>query len=37
MILDLHSRMRPVFSREDPADGHIVYNRTLLESARHYG
>ena len=33
----LYDRMRPVFSREDPADGHIVYNRTLLEFARHYG
>jgi transposase len=29
--------MRTVFSREDPEAGHIVYNRTLLEFARHYG
>jgi transposase len=33
----LYDRMRTVFSREDPAAGHIVYNRTLLEFARHYG
>jgi transposase len=26
-----------VFSREDPEAGHIIYNRTLLEFARHYG
>jgi transposase len=33
----LYDRMRTVFSREDLAAGHIVYNRTLLEFARHYG
>ena len=33
----LYDRMRTVFSREDPEAGHIVYNRTLLEFARHYG
>ena len=33
----LYDRMRTVFSREDPETGHIVYNRTLLEFARHYG
>ncbi len=29
--------MRTVFSREDPASGHIVYNPTLIAFARHYG
>jgi transposase len=33
----LYDRMRTVFSREDPEAGHIVYNRTLVEFARHYG
>ena len=33
----LYARMRTVFSREDPEAGHIVYNRTLVEFARHYG
>jgi transposase len=33
----LYDRMRTVFSREDPEEGHIVYNGTLLEFARHYG
>jgi transposase len=33
----LYDRMRPVYSHEDPASGHIVYNRTLLDFARHYG
>lgn len=33
----LYDRMRTVFSREEPEVGHIVYNRTLLEFARHYG
>ena len=33
----LYDRMRTVFNREDPEAGHIVYNRTLLEFARHYG
>jgi transposase len=33
----LYDRMRTVFSRDDPEAGHIVYNRTLLEFARHYG
>jgi transposase len=33
----LYDRMRAVFSREDPEAGHIVYNRTLIEFARHYG
>ena len=33
----LYDRMRTVFSRDDPETGHIVYNRTLLEFARHYG
>ena len=33
----LYDRMRTVFSREDPEAGHIIYNRTLLEFARHYG
>ena len=32
----LYDRMRTVFSREDPQAGHIVYNRTLVEFARHY-
>ena len=33
----LYDRMRTVFHREDPEAGHIVYNRTMLEFARHYG
>jgi transposase len=33
----LYDRMRTVFNREDPDAGHIVYNRTLIEFARHYG
>ena len=33
----LYDRMRTVFSREDPDAGHIVYNRTLIKFARHYG
>ncbi len=33
----LYDRMRTVFVREDPDAGHIVYNRTLIEFARHYG
>lgn len=37
----LYDRMKTVFDREDPeagpATGHIVYNRTLVEFARHYG
>jgi transposase len=33
----LYDRMRTVFSREDPASGHIVYNPTLIAFARHYG
>ena len=33
----LYDRMRTVFMREDPDAGHIVYNRTLVEFARHYG
>lgn len=33
----LYDRMRTVFSHEDPDAGHIVYNRTLVEFARHYG
>ena len=33
----LYDRMRTVFSREDPEAGHIVYNPTLVEFARHYG
>ena len=33
----LYDRMKTVFSREDPDAGHIVYNRTLIEFARHYG
>jgi transposase len=32
----LYDRMRTVFSREDPEAGHIVYNHTLVEFARHY-
>jgi transposase len=33
----LYDRMRTVFSREDPASGHIVYNPTLIAFAHHYG
>ena len=33
----LYDRMRTVFSSVDPEAGHIVYNRTLIEFARHYG
>ena len=33
----LYDRMRTVFQREDPETSHIVYNRTLLAFARHYG
>ena len=33
----LYDRMRTVFMREDPEAGHVVYNRTLVEFARHYG
>jgi len=33
----LYDRMRTVFVHEDPDAGHIVYNRTLIEFARHYG
>jgi transposase len=33
----LYDRMRTVFHREDPEAGHIVYNPTLVEFARHYG
>jgi hypothetical protein len=33
----LYDRMRTVFNREDPEASHIVYNRTLLAFARHYG
>ena len=33
----LYDRMRTVFNREDAEAGHIVFNRTLLEFARHYG
>ena len=33
----LYDRMRTVFSREDPDSSHIVYNRTLLAFAHHYG
>ena len=33
----LYDRMRTVFNREDPDAGHIVYNRTLIEFARHHG
>ena len=32
----LYDRMRTVFMREDAEAGHIVYNRTLVEFARHY-
>ncbi len=32
----LYDRMRTVFVREDPEAGHIVYNRILIEFARHY-
>jgi transposase len=33
----LYDRMRTVFLREDSEAGDIVFNRTLLEFARHYG
>ena len=33
----LYDRMRTVFSGVDSDAGHIVYNRTLIEFARHYG
>jgi len=33
----LYDRMKTVFSREEPEVGHIVYNRTLIEFARHHG
>jgi len=33
----LYDRMRTVFSREDSEAGNVVFNRTLLEFARHYG
>jgi transposase len=33
----LYDRMRTVFLREDTEAGDIVFNRTLLELARHYG
>ena len=33
----LYDRMRTVFHHEDSDAGHIVYNRTLVEFARHYG
>jgi transposase len=33
----LYDRMRTVFHREDPEAGHIIYNRTLIDFARHYG
>ncbi len=33
----LYDRMKTVFNREEPEVGHIVYNRTLIEFARHYG
>src|SRR5689334_9416846 len=33
----LYDRMRTVFSREDSEAGDVVFNRTLLEFARHYG
>src|SRR6185312_4742790 len=33
----LYDRMRTVFHREDPETSHIVYNRTLLAFAGHYG
>ena len=29
--------MRTVIRREDPEAGHIIYNRVLIEFARHYG
>ena len=33
----LYDRMRTVYTNEDPASGHIIYNRTLVDFARHYG
>ena len=33
----LYDRMRTVFVREDPGADHIIYNRTLVGFARHYG
>jgi hypothetical protein len=33
----LYDRMRTMFNHEDPETSHIVYNRTLLAFARHYG
>ena len=33
----LYDRMRTVFGSVDPDAGHIIYNRTLVEFARHYG
>jgi transposase len=33
----LYDRMKTVFNREAPEAGHIIYNRTLIEFARHYG
>ena len=33
----LYDRMKTVFNREEPEVGHIVYNCTLIEFARHYG
>jgi hypothetical protein len=33
----LYDRMRTVFNREDPETSHIIYNRTLLAFASHYG
>jgi transposase len=33
----LYDRMRTVFRREDSEAGHIIYNRTLIDFARHYG
>jgi len=33
----LYDRMRTVFHREDPDTSHIIYNRTLLAFASHYG
>ena len=33
----LYDRMRTVFNGVDPDASHIVYNRTLIEFARHYG
>ena len=33
----LYDRMRTMFGRDHPEAGHIVYNRTSLEFARHYG